>query len=154
LKPQSCSPRGAQVVVTGTDRGRLDAAAHDIGGEVLALRTDLRRLGEVDYVFEEIRHRYGRLDILFANAGLGLAAPLEAVTEEHIDAQFAVNFKGAFFARRRLHRFLGKARVSSLPHPSSTRSAQLGFRSWPPPRPQYDRWCGRLLRSWRRAAFA
>jgi NAD(P)-dependent dehydrogenase (short-subunit alcohol dehydrogenase family) len=39
----------------------------------------------------------GRLDVLFANAGVGLAAPLEAVTEDQIDRQFDLNFKGAFF---------------------------------------------------------
>jgi NAD(P)-dependent dehydrogenase (short-subunit alcohol dehydrogenase family) len=87
---------GAHVVITGTDQGRLDAAARDAGGGVLALRADLRIPNELDNVFEEIRRRYWRLDTLFANAGLGLAAPLEAVTEEHIDTQFAVNFKGAF----------------------------------------------------------
>ena len=41
--------------------------------------------------------RYGRLDILFANAGLGRVAPLDAVTEEQIDDQFGLNFKGLFF---------------------------------------------------------
>jgi len=46
---------------------------------------------------ETVRERYGRLDILFANAGLGRAAPLEAVTEAQFDEQFAVNFKGLFF---------------------------------------------------------
>src|SRR5262249_20713524 len=88
---------GAQVVITGSDRGRLDAAARDLGGAVLALPADLRRPSELDSLFAEIRGKYGRLDILFANAGLGLAAPLEAVTEEQIDTQLAVNFKGAFF---------------------------------------------------------
>jgi NAD(P)-dependent dehydrogenase (short-subunit alcohol dehydrogenase family) len=88
---------GAQVVVTGADLGRLDAAARDIGHGVVALRADLRTPSELDGVFEEIRRRYGHLDILFANAGRGVAAPLEAVTEEHIDTQIAINFKGAFF---------------------------------------------------------
>jgi NAD(P)-dependent dehydrogenase (short-subunit alcohol dehydrogenase family) len=88
---------GAQVVVTGADQVRLDAAACDIGRGVLALRADLRTPSRLDGVFEEIRRRYGQLDILFANAGLGLAAPLETVTEEHIDTQLAVNFKGVFF---------------------------------------------------------
>ena len=88
---------GAQVVITGAHQERLDAAARNIGGKVLALRADLRTPSDLDRVIEEIRCRYGRLDILFANAGRGLAAPLEAVTEEHIDAQLGVNFKGAFF---------------------------------------------------------
>jgi NAD(P)-dependent dehydrogenase (short-subunit alcohol dehydrogenase family) len=89
---------GARVIVTGADQARLDAASRELGSNVLALRADLRRLDQLDKVFDEIQRRFGRLDILFANAGVGLAAPLDAITEEQIDEQFAVNFKGIFFA--------------------------------------------------------
>jgi NAD(P)-dependent dehydrogenase (short-subunit alcohol dehydrogenase family) len=89
---------GAGVIVTGADQARLDAASRELGSNVLALRADLRRLDQLDKVFDEIQRRFGRLDILFANAGVGLAAPLDAITEEQIDEQFAVNFKGIFFA--------------------------------------------------------
>ncbi len=88
---------GARVIVTGSDPARLDAAAGQLGSDVLAQRADLRIPRELDGVFDEIRRRFGRLDILFANAGIGLAAPLESVTEQQIDEQFAVNFKGIFF---------------------------------------------------------
>jgi NAD(P)-dependent dehydrogenase (short-subunit alcohol dehydrogenase family) len=89
---------GARVIVTGADQARLDAASRELGSDVLALRADLRMPAELDKVFDEIQRRFGRLDILFANAGVGLAAPLDAVTEQQIDEQFAVNFKGIFFA--------------------------------------------------------
>jgi NAD(P)-dependent dehydrogenase (short-subunit alcohol dehydrogenase family) len=89
---------GARVIVTGADQARLDAASRELGSNVLALRADLRRLDQLDKVFDEIQRRFGRLDILFANAGVGLAAALDAITEEQIDEQFAVNFKGIFFA--------------------------------------------------------
>jgi NAD(P)-dependent dehydrogenase (short-subunit alcohol dehydrogenase family) len=88
---------GARVIVTGADQTRLDAAARQLGSDVLALCSDVRIPAELDKVFDEIRQRFGRLDVLFANAGMGLAAPLEAVTEQQIDEQFAVNFKGIFF---------------------------------------------------------
>jgi NAD(P)-dependent dehydrogenase (short-subunit alcohol dehydrogenase family) len=52
----------------------------------------------LDKLFDEIQERFGRLDILFANAGIGRAAMLDAVTEQQIDEQFAINFKGIFFA--------------------------------------------------------
>jgi NAD(P)-dependent dehydrogenase (short-subunit alcohol dehydrogenase family) len=74
------------------------SSSRELGSNVLALRADLRRLDQLDKVFDEIQRRFGRLDILFANAGVGLAAPLDAITEEQIDEQFAVNFKGIFFA--------------------------------------------------------
>jgi NAD(P)-dependent dehydrogenase (short-subunit alcohol dehydrogenase family) len=89
--------QGARVIVTGVDQTRLDAASRELGGGVLVLRADLRLAGELDKVFDQIRQKFGRLDVLFANAGVGLAATLDAVTEKQIDEQFAVNFKGIFF---------------------------------------------------------
>ncbi|WP_029582862.1 SDR family oxidoreductase [Bradyrhizobium sp. URHD0069] len=89
--------QGARVIVTGVDQTRLDAASRELGGGVLVLRADLRLAGELDKVFDQIRQKFARLDVLFANAGVGLAATLDAVTEKQIDEQFAVNFKGIFF---------------------------------------------------------
>jgi NAD(P)-dependent dehydrogenase (short-subunit alcohol dehydrogenase family) len=89
---------GARVIVVGADQAGVDSASRRLGNNVLALRADLRVPAELDNVFDEIRRRFGRLDILFANAGIGLAAPLAAVTEKQIDEHFAINFKGAFFA--------------------------------------------------------
>ncbi len=88
---------GAHVIVTGNDPTRLAAVVRQLGSDVLVLRADLRVPGELDGVFDEVRRRFDRFDILFANAGIGLAAPLEAVTEQQVDEQFAVNFKGIFF---------------------------------------------------------
>ena len=68
-----------------------------MGSDSLALKADLRRR-PISIRGQEIQDRYGRLDILFANAGMGLAAPLEAVTEAQIDDQLAVNFKGLFMS--------------------------------------------------------
>ena len=88
---------GAKVAIVGSDRGRLDEAATTLGADVLALQADLRRPAEIEAVIEAVRKRHGRIDILFANAGKGLAAPLDAVTEAQIDEQFGLNFKGLFF---------------------------------------------------------
>jgi NAD(P)-dependent dehydrogenase (short-subunit alcohol dehydrogenase family) len=88
---------GAKVAIVGSDRGRLDEAAASLGADVLALQADLRHPAEIDAVIEAVRKHHGRLDILFANAGKGLAAPLDAVTEAQIDEQFDLNFKGLFF---------------------------------------------------------
>ena len=86
---------GAKVVITGNDADRLQIAAAS-GGFDLALQADLRKPADIDHLLETVRDRYGHLDILFANAGLGRAAPLEAVTEAEIDEQFEVNFKGLY----------------------------------------------------------
>ena len=69
---------GAKVAIVGSDRGRLDEAVTTLGADVLALQADLRRPAEIDAAIEALRKRHGRIDILFANAGKGLAAPLDA----------------------------------------------------------------------------
>jgi NAD(P)-dependent dehydrogenase (short-subunit alcohol dehydrogenase family) len=89
---------GARVIVTGVSAERIAAASNELGPEVTVLHADLRKAADLDAVIDTVRARFGRLDILFANAGVGTVAPLEAVTEEQIDNQFSINFKGIFFA--------------------------------------------------------
>ena len=69
---------------------------------------DLRRRAEIDAAIEALRKRHGRIDILFANAGKGLAAPLDAVTKAQIDEQFGLNFKGLFFTVQKAARLMEK----------------------------------------------
>ncbi|ASG22772.1 SDR family oxidoreductase [Nitrospirillum viridazoti] len=88
---------GAEVIAVGTNPERLAAARKIVGDNGLVLAADLRKQADIDGVIQAVSRRYGKLDIVHANAGLGLAAPLEAVTEEQIDEQFGVNFKGLFF---------------------------------------------------------
>ena len=99
---------GAKVAIVGSDRGRLDEAVTTLAADVLALKADLRRPAEIDAVIEALRKRHGRIDILFANAGKGLAAPLDAVTEAQIDEQFGLNFKGLFFTVQKAARLMEK----------------------------------------------
>ena len=99
---------GAKVAIVGSDRGRLDEAVTTLGADVLALQADLRRPAEIDAAIEALRKRHGRIDILFANAGKGLAAPLDAVTEAQIDEQFGLNFKGLFFTVQKAARLMEK----------------------------------------------
>jgi NAD(P)-dependent dehydrogenase (short-subunit alcohol dehydrogenase family) len=89
---------GAHVIVTGVNPGRLKEASQHLGPDVQVLRADLRVQSDIDDVVASIRDEFSHLDILFANAGVGFVAPLESVTEAQIDEQFAVNFKGLFFA--------------------------------------------------------
>jgi NAD(P)-dependent dehydrogenase (short-subunit alcohol dehydrogenase family) len=88
---------GAEVIAVGTNPERLAAVREIVANNGLVLEVDLRKLANIDGVIEAVSQKYGKLDIVYANAGLGLAAPLEAVTEEQIDKQFGVNFKGLFF---------------------------------------------------------
>jgi NAD(P)-dependent dehydrogenase (short-subunit alcohol dehydrogenase family) len=88
---------GAQVIITGRRQPELDTAIESIGGGVLAVQGDISDLDDLDRLFETVRSAKGRIDILFANAGLGALAPLGKITEESFDAVFAVNVRGTLF---------------------------------------------------------
>lgn len=88
---------GAQVVVTGRDQARLDAAVEELGGGVLAVRGDVASLTDLDALTAAIRDRHGRLDVVFANAGVASFRPNADVTEAEFDRVVDINFKGVFF---------------------------------------------------------
>jgi NAD(P)-dependent dehydrogenase (short-subunit alcohol dehydrogenase family) len=88
---------GARVVITGRDARSLADAAREIGGGVLALRSDSSRLADIEELFAAVKERFGRVDVLFVNAGVGKFAPLEETTEELFDHIMDINFKGAYF---------------------------------------------------------
>lgn len=90
---------GARVVVTGRDQARLDAAVEELAGGdgVLAVRGDVANLADLDALAAAIRDRHGRLDVVFANAGVASFQPSGDVTEAEFDRLVAINFKGVFF---------------------------------------------------------
>ncbi|SUD48280.1 Levodione reductase [Nocardia otitidiscaviarum] len=95
---------GATVVITGRDKTRLDAAVADlrsaVGGSedrLLAVRGDVAELAEIDALVESIRERYGRLDAVFANAGVASFQPSAEIAEAEFDRVVDINFKGVFF---------------------------------------------------------
>ena len=89
--------QGAQVVITGRDQQTLNKAKEEIGGDVLAVRSDTSCLAEIDKLFAAVKEKFGKIDVLFVNAGIGKFAPVEAVTEELFDSIMDINFKGAYF---------------------------------------------------------
>jgi NAD(P)-dependent dehydrogenase (short-subunit alcohol dehydrogenase family) len=88
---------GATVIVTGTHLGRLEEAAQALGNSAMTLQVDLRDIAQINRAVGDIVGRHGRIDVVFANAGAGSAAPLDAVTPEQINEQFSLNFNGVFF---------------------------------------------------------
>jgi NAD(P)-dependent dehydrogenase (short-subunit alcohol dehydrogenase family) len=89
--------RGATVYITGRRQKELDEAVREIGQAATGIQGDVSRLGDIDKVYQTIREQKGKLDILFANAGIGEFAPLGQITEEHFDKQFNINVKGTLF---------------------------------------------------------
>ncbi|WP_233839053.1 SDR family oxidoreductase [Paraburkholderia sp. ZP32-5] len=88
---------GATVIVTGTQAAHLKDAAQALGNTAMALAVDLRDVAQISRAVADIVDTHGRIDVVFANAGAGKAAPLDAVTPEQITEQFSLNFNGVFF---------------------------------------------------------
>ena len=88
---------GAYVFITGRRQTELDAAVASVGSNITAIQGDVAKLADLDRIFAQIGKEKGRLDIVFANAGLGDMAPLGSITEEHFDTTFNVNVKGVLF---------------------------------------------------------
>jgi NAD(P)-dependent dehydrogenase (short-subunit alcohol dehydrogenase family) len=87
---------GAHVFITGRRQKELDEAVDAIGTNVSGVRGDVTNLTDLDRLYETVKVK-GRLDIVFANAGLGEFSPLGSITEEHFDKLFNTNVKGALF---------------------------------------------------------
>ena len=88
---------GAVVFITGRRQEELNKAVAAIGPGVNAVQGDVSNLDDLDRLFATVRAERGRLDVLFANAGLGEMAPLGAITESSFDLVFDVNVKGTLF---------------------------------------------------------
>jgi NAD(P)-dependent dehydrogenase (short-subunit alcohol dehydrogenase family) len=88
---------GAHVFITGRRQEQLDAAVQEIGRNVTGVRADSADLADLDRLFETVRREKGRIDVLFASAGVGWWAPLAEVTPEHYAQTFDVNVRGTLF---------------------------------------------------------
>ncbi|MFI6284589.1 SDR family NAD(P)-dependent oxidoreductase [Streptomyces sp. NPDC051018] len=94
---QEFAENGARVVITDLHREELDAAVAKIGGDCVGIVADVTVLAGMEALYEQVKDRYGRLDTVVANAGVGAHAPLGAITEEQFDRTFGVNAKGVLF---------------------------------------------------------
>ncbi|MBI3507825.1 MAG: SDR family oxidoreductase [Proteobacteria bacterium] len=131
---------GARVAITGQNPERLEAARKTLGANVVAIRANAADAGAQKALAAEIAAKFGKLDILFANAGIAEFAPIEAVDEAHFDRQFATNVKGPYFLiKALLPHFAAEASVilnasvvahRGMPNTavySATKSAVLGL---------------------------
>jgi NAD(P)-dependent dehydrogenase (short-subunit alcohol dehydrogenase family) len=88
---------GAHVIVTGRDSKTLAIARDTLGDRVLAVQTDVAKLADLDRLYQLVAQHFGRLDVVFANAGIAVPCPLLKITEEQFDCVFDINTKGVFF---------------------------------------------------------
>jgi NAD(P)-dependent dehydrogenase (short-subunit alcohol dehydrogenase family) len=88
---------GAYVFITGRRQSELDVAVNQIGKNVTGVQGDVSNLADVDRLYATVKEQKGRIDILFANAGVGELVPLGEISEAHFDKIFSVNVKGLLF---------------------------------------------------------
>src|SRR4029077_4478433 len=88
---------GAYVFITGRRPKELDDAVKAIGSNVSGVQGDVAKLPDLDRLYETVAEEKGRIDIVFANAGVGEFVPFGSVTEEHFDKLFNINVRGTLF---------------------------------------------------------
>jgi len=88
---------GAKVAIAGRDQKTLDSATKEIGDGTLAVRADVAKLADIDKLYAAVKEKFGKIDVLFANAGIAKFAPVEQSSEQFFDEQFNINVKGLYF---------------------------------------------------------
>src|SRR4030095_3895193 len=88
---------GAYVFITGRRQPELETAVKDIGRNITAVSGDVSKLSDLDRLFDQIKSTKGRLDVLFANAGIAKYGKLGEITEALFDSIFDINVKGVLF---------------------------------------------------------
>src|SRR6202167_6085614 len=88
---------GAYVFITGRTQTKLDEAVKQVGSNVTGVQGDVAKLADLDRLFAQIKKEKGKLDIVFANAGVAKYAPFGEITEEFYESIFNVNVKGLLF---------------------------------------------------------
>jgi NAD(P)-dependent dehydrogenase (short-subunit alcohol dehydrogenase family) len=88
---------GGTVIITGRDGEKLKKVVQSLGKQVEGIVSDIAKVSDIESLYQQIKAKYGRLDGLFANAGVAIMGPLEQVTEENINAMMDINFRGTFF---------------------------------------------------------
>ena len=97
---------GAYVFITGRREAELAAAKKQIGKNVTAIQGDVSNLDDLDRLFAQIKKEKGKIDIVFANAGVARYAPIGTITEDLFDSIFDINVKGVLFTVQKALPFL------------------------------------------------
>lgn len=88
---------GAYVYITGRRQGELAKAVALVGENVTAVQGDVSKMADLERLYARVAAEKGRVDIVFANAGVGIPAPIGQITEQDYDHVFNVNLRGLLF---------------------------------------------------------
>ncbi|WP_108868554.1 SDR family NAD(P)-dependent oxidoreductase [Aquimarina aquimarini] len=87
--------QGATVVITGRNSEKVQVAAEELG--VTGIVADVKSISAIEDLVEQVKNDFGKIDVLFVNAGVFQPAPIGQISEELFDNQISINFKGAVF---------------------------------------------------------
>jgi len=88
---------GAYVFITDRKQEQIDEAVRVIGRNVTGVQGDAASLDDLDRLFDVVKREKGKIDVLFASAGIGEPVPLDQITERHFDKTFHLNVRGTLF---------------------------------------------------------
>ncbi|MGM4905086.1 SDR family oxidoreductase [Tardiphaga sp. 866_E4_N2_1] len=88
---------GATVFITGRRQAELDAAVKQLGPKAVGVKADAAKLADLAHLFDTVKAAKGRIDVLFANAGIFEATPFGGIREDDYDRMFDINVKGLLF---------------------------------------------------------
>lgn len=88
---------GAKVAISGRNQKTLEEAVKSLGNGVLAVQADTAKAHETERFLNEVQRKFGKIDVLFVNAGVAKFSPLAQTPETLFDEQFDINIRGAYF---------------------------------------------------------
>jgi NAD(P)-dependent dehydrogenase (short-subunit alcohol dehydrogenase family) len=97
---------GARVAISGRNQKTLDEAVKAIGPDTLAVKADVSKVEDLDRLYAAVSKKFGKIDVLFANAGIYKFAPFQATSEALYDELFGINAKGVYFTVQKALPFL------------------------------------------------
>lgn len=100
--------RGARVIITARSKETYDIAVKEFGNQFDVVQTDVSKAAELDQLYAYIKNKYGKIDVLFANAGIAKFVPTSEVSSEFFDNQFNTNVKGLYFTVAKAIPYLNK----------------------------------------------
>lgn len=89
--------QGAKVVITGRNQSAIDDAVKELGTNAIGIRSDATNISETEALVEKVKATFGKVDVLFVNAGVFFAEPVGQITEQTFNQIMDANFKGAIF---------------------------------------------------------
>jgi NAD(P)-dependent dehydrogenase (short-subunit alcohol dehydrogenase family) len=130
---------GARVIVTGRTAATIKTAQAELGDNAVVIHSDATSLPDMDALAKKVKETFGKLDVLFVNAGYGRFVPFEAMTEEVYDEMLNLNAKGPYFIVQKLVPLMAEgssvvfttsiANVKGMPSLSAYGAAKAALRS-------------------------